>query len=82
MVSFAREIDAALTFAVSIVRASLLSNYDFEKHDSDAYDFLQLHYLASHRFCPVTRDTRLLGRISGSPQLDRVRTFEAFAATL
>jgi hypothetical protein len=71
-------LDAVLTFAISIVREVLLRRYSFSKHDSDVYDFLQLHYLALDRFVFVTGDERLRNRLSLSTQGSRLLNFQAY----
>lgn len=63
-------------------REILLRNYNFEKHDSDLYDYFQLHYLALGRVAVVTEDADLRTRAARSSQAERILTFERFLQSL
>ena len=70
--------DATLIFTASLIRDVLLTDYRFESNSNNLFDGLQLYYLADKRFCFVTQDTKLIGRVQQSTQANRVLTVESF----
>ena len=78
----AKRFDAVFEFTLSVDREFLLRNYNPEKHESDVYDQLQLHYLAMDRFVTVSEDKNLQTRTARSSQASRIMPFNEFLKTL
>ena len=57
------------------------NSYDFQGHVSDWIDRQQLIYLADKRVHVVTADRKMLGRIKGSDQEERVLLYRDFLAS-
>jgi hypothetical protein len=79
---FADRIDAVLRFTFWVMRESLLRRYSYEKHESDIYDQIQLHYLANEKYIFVTNDQKLRNRLAGSSQANRILCFNHFLKSL
>jgi hypothetical protein len=79
---FEPKVDALLTMDTYILREILFNNYNFEKHESDFYDRLQLHYLADDRCVFVRRERRLLTYVTGSAQANRILNFDEYLSAL
>jgi len=69
-------IDAALTLAAYLCNLAHTSNYKFENHRGDWVDGQHLYYLAEPTLYITTMDNPLKARINGSPQANRVVSFE------
>ncbi len=82
LAALARHLDAAFTLETALARQTFLGTYRFEDNPSDWFDCLQLYYLARPNYCFLTQDKRLLQRIEGCAQSDRVFTFDSFMASL
>ena len=80
--ALATHLDAAFTLETELARQTFLGTYRFDDNPSDWSDCLQLYYLARHNHCFLTQDKRLLQRIRGCAQSDRVFTFDSFIASL
>lgn len=73
-------LDAAYTLDLYLARMAREGSYDFREHDSDYLDMNQLCYLSDDRVHMVTRERKLLARIAGSTQSDRVLAFSDLLA--
>jgi hypothetical protein len=78
----AERLDAVFEFALFVDREFLLRRYNPEKHESDVYDFFQLHYLAMDRFVIVSEDTDLFTRTARSSQAERIQSLDKFLQSL
>jgi hypothetical protein len=79
---FSTRLDAATEFAIFVVREFMFHNYSIDKHLSDAFDQVQLFYLAIDRFVVVSSDPDILLRTRQSQQASRIMSFQQFLQTL
>jgi predicted nucleic acid-binding protein len=68
--------DAAFRFSSSLWQLAKNPSYRIDKYKSDLVDAQQLYYLCDDHLVFLTTDTRLKNKIAGSPQADRVLTWE------
>ena len=79
---FSSRLDAAIEFSIFVVRQFMFHNYSVENHLSDAFDQIQLFYLAIDRFVVVSSDPDILLRTRQSQQAARIMSFDKFLQTL
>ena len=79
---FSTRLDAAIEFTIFVVRQFMFQNYSVDKHLSDAFDQIQLFYLAIDRFVVVSSDPDILLRTWQSEQAARIMSFDKFLQTL
>jgi hypothetical protein len=73
-------VDAARRYDFSLFSMAKNRAYDFGRHDSDWLDIMQLCYLADPLVHVVTSDANMKLRTRGSPQADRILTFDELKA--
>jgi len=78
---FSTRLDAAIEFSIFVVRQFMFHNYSIDKHLSDAFDQLQLFYLAVDRFIIISSDPDILLRTRQSQQAARIMSFDKFLQT-
>jgi hypothetical protein len=79
---FSTRLDAAIEFSIFVVRQFMFHNYSIEKHLSDAFDLIQLFYLAIDRFVIVSSDPDILLRTRQSQQAGRIMSLDKFLQAL
>ena len=73
-------VDAARRYDFSLFSMAKNRAYDFARHDSDWMDIMQLFYLADPLVHLVTSDANIKLRTRGSPQADRILSFDELKA--